>query len=358
MDIKAGYLGELLKTIKGGIPQTALLPILGHFCSDKKGIFTFNDIIAVGRVWEEADKGVQASIPSALLQLLGGVPSGTMLHIEAKQRGGVAIKSKRMLLDLAGHLPDDYLFNIDTAEKAHVPNRGVPMDTILEGLAVCTKCMALNPAVAYQMGVILELDHKQLRMYSTDNVTITRYKAKTQCKIKGKVLLPFRFCEEAVELGSQFESGVLYVHDSYVCAWFDEEVFLFAKLLMAENLPDMEEVIKKYKVAPVKITEHMRGCATRAELLQRNAQGAHLRIQNSSDGFLFSITTDVGRLKEKIQVEEPEQQEHIEGYNVQVSATLFERAAQLFDRVSFADKRTVVFASDHFIHVLATVASA
>lgn len=230
---------EKLQLARPCLSAQDIVPILSHFCFTEEEVIAFNGTQAIIVDHETA---LDCGLPGELLiKLLSSYSAG---KIVVSQKGDdINIKAGKSNAKLAS-LPDrDFIFEFPDLEEAQEFSM---TEDFITGITKTLISVSKNSFQRSQFGVTLDSTKKGAYLYSTDNLSISRYTLEESLGKKPvKVLLPAVFCQLLVDLSKTVGDSEpdLYIGDDFIYAAFDG-VYLYSKLLIDVEFLDFEAVIK------------------------------------------------------------------------------------------------------------------
>lgn len=233
-------------------------------------------------------------------------------------------------------------------------------DDILEGVRRCLFSVGTDPTHPSQMGVTLDLAGGKAVLYSTDNITLSRYATKSPLKLPGDtpIIFPTVFCEQILTLAKAFpdDDMVLEVYPGALRVLFGKKGYVLSKALVDTEPLDFGEAFGKYlDVATVKkdlslLPPSFDASFNRALLVLANETDKSSRCTVEKGGAveLFS-KSQLGESVDEFVVE------HAKAHKpFHIDPALVLRAAKTCGSVAFYD-RVVMLASDDgtFLHLIA-----
>lgn len=123
-------------------------------------------------------------------------------------------------------------------------------DDILAGVKACLFSVGTDPTHPSQMGVTLDAAGGVAVLYSTDNITLSRYATKSKIKLPADapVIFPTFFCEQLLTMAKAFpdDTLTLEVYPGALRVLFGKKATLLTKTLVDTEPLDFHEVFNKY----------------------------------------------------------------------------------------------------------------
>lgn len=328
-----------LNLAKAALGKPTFVPVLSHFCLTGDAILAFDDTVAISVAFDT--QVICAVQGDKLLTLVGSLSSSTLAL--DKKEGALHLLSGRSKLKLPYLEADAFVFKGDFGRK--VTSIEINED-FLEGMRKCLIAVGADQTHPGQMGVTLQAD----TLFSTDNVTMSRYKLKGAEYDGAPMLLHTAFCQNLLTLGKAFdgEPAVLNIHSTCVVAEFGDKAYLYAKLPVVERMPDFERVVESMipKKTPFEdIPPSWEAVFVRAAAVV-NAKEPVSRITCGGSAIVVETSSPVGEADDTIEVEA----ERLElDFFVDPSHVL--RATKECKEVQFA-QRALIMRDGRFTHLI------
>lgn len=347
-----------LNAAKSSLVGVDFIPILSHFCFAEGMVYAYDDISAVILDCE----GVE--------HLKGGVRGEMFLGVLQTCAEEITLRQKSETLTLETDngkvdfpmLPDsEFLFSMpDMSGAFQIP----VTEEFLSALALCAATVGRDPRRPEFVGITLALGKKECCMYSTDNVTFSKY---TLEGLKGiapttlvlpkstadQVLALAKLCAKdvAIEMACTKEHALFTIPAAQGTT---TGINVVSKLLEYKNT-DFEKVIRE--VVPtegfVEIPPDLRAVVQRACVLLNKSVEKDMQIGVKKGALVTHTKTEFGEaggalpLKQKI----PDVQ-------VTVNAEMLARAlaCEAVKEIAVGD-RAVAFRGDSYLHMISTRAA-
>lgn len=233
---------ELLATLnvaKAAIGKGQFVPVLSHFCFTGESVIACDDVITIGVTM---DTPLTCACPADLLLKLLNSLSADDLAFDTSVAGKVALKCGKSNLKVPCLPPKAFvhkLFDAGIADAAFDID-----EMLLLGLAKCLVSVGNDPTQPIQMGITLQGGEKCF-MYSTDNVTMSRYRFDADLP-ETSVVLPTPFCMQLIAMAKAFpeEEISAYLFDRGIHVRFGGKAFLQSKLIQVETVLDFAAVFE------------------------------------------------------------------------------------------------------------------
>lgn len=229
---------EALNVSKSCLAQHPMVPILSHFCFNKKEIISFNGTQALSIDYKS---DLNCAIPGDLFFKLVSTFVTDSVEVEQQDKN-ILVSSGGHVSKLATLPPTEFLFKMPSIEK--LPSITIN-DDLIEGVKRCMMSVNDNPVIKNQYGITLDNKATGTTLYSTDAIRLSRYSLKNSLsRTSFKILLPKLFSALLTILGSSY-SGKLYIGDDFIYADFGT-VRLYSKIIKDINFLPFEETISQY----------------------------------------------------------------------------------------------------------------
>jgi len=245
MNVNRNALLSLLALVRPALAAQSFIPAWTHVLFAGGSVTTYDDTMSI-TVKSKDLPDVERCLPGELLiKTLNSFNASDVALQEGEHEfllSSGRSKIKIPVLDAEEFkLPSTGSKNFDTIELD---------DEILDGIKLCLNAVGTDPTHAAQMGVTLgDIDGKAV-LYSTDNVTISRFKTKCPIKLPGDspIILPTRFCNQLLVMGKAYPDSEikLQVFAGALRAKFGESASLMHKTLVDTEALDFETHIENY----------------------------------------------------------------------------------------------------------------
>lgn len=341
-----------LNLLKLSLSTIDIIPSLQYFYFSKDRIIACNGNQLAQISYET---GIDCLLPGNVL--LGLLKSYTSDEVRFEQKDdGILIRSGSSRTKLS-ILPKDSFISI--GEEKEFNGMKVPLTiNFIDGLERCLVSLADNIGSVSMSGVTLNLDHGSCRLYSTDDITISK---STPMDIMGvstenarKVLLPKLFCEQAVIWFKEFGSkGEILIGKDSVKAQFSNGSVL-SKINLEVEYQDFETIISVYKdINFFPIPDNFGSILDRSLLFTSSEVVRSIRFESGENYLNFESEGRYGSNTDKCTIESD-----FENLQFSMDAVLLKRALPLIKEFSIIDRGDVVIfigRSDCFIHLISSL---
>ena len=232
---------QLIKAVnlaRAALATQDYIPAYKHFCFADGFVSAYNDIAAI-KIKNDLD--LEVCIPGEMLIKALGSFNAEKVLLQPNDDGSLLISSGRSKLKVPTLPAKDFPLAIPDGKK--VPVVGVA-EGLLLGIQRCLISAGNDPTHPATMGVPLDQEDGKAVLFSTDNVTISRFATKHKTELPGDapVILPRFFCEQLVALSKAFPFCVVDVelHAGALVAYFFDEHEVEHAVLFQKTLVDLE----------------------------------------------------------------------------------------------------------------------
>lgn len=339
-----------LNMVKPALGKTVFVPVLGHFCFDGERVTAYDDSIAISVACEAP---IEAAVPGDLfLRLLGSLTADDVTL--TLKEGTLHVACGKSKLKVPTLPPAAFIFK----EKGHGAGQAceVSEDT-LRAIERCLIATGVDPTHPAQMGLTLvreeEVNDAYYTLYSTDNVTMSRYELEDDLGLDeavpaGGIIMPTEFCRQLVAMSRALnKTPTLTVHEAAVIARFGGDALLFGKLIQAEKPLDFAGVFAKmvggetdsYELPPAWDSTFTRACAV------VNPQHPVTSMSCEDGVLLVESKSPLGEVKDELPLDADDVKEFL------VDPAHVLRASKVCSHVAFRP-RAVVMLKGMFTHMI------
>ncbi len=322
--MKRTELIDILNTAKLGLTTRDFIPILSHFCFDGETVLAYDDVIAIQL---PCDIPIQGAIRGELLLSLLSKSVGDEVH--CKQKG------KKVSITIDGNekielptLPmEDFLFEFpDTSGLQRIPLT----QKFINGFKHCLLSASSDTSSPERMGVTLSFK-KKIEMYSTDNVTISRFlvgKDAGELSNIGVMILPVEFCKALVDIASGMEDDPeLLIGDDWGWVVVDMGDWgqLYSRLGSASAPMDYTKIINPY-IKQVRgktyadVPEYFPNLVRKALPFLNEESDGTCSIDVKDNELTVSVTTSYGNFSQPVELDSD-----VDDVSIKVEPALLDR---------------------------------
>lgn len=306
---------ELLETVSGALADKDVTPALTHIWFTGTHILAYNFQIAIS---VKHKSGMTGGVPRSVIDLVKATPT-TDVQFQSDEKKSMSIafgneskKSKEVIWrkpDTLAMLIQDSPFEMpkfETKDEFAVPD----MPAFIKSLKSCMRSVTASIAAPHYLGVTLIAKGRTVKMYSTDNksVSIEQASLKKDAPFK-RIILSAPFCKQLIAL-SESEPVKLAINEEYSLATIGDKIMIFGNLVGEKEDPlDFEELVDQnipadYAKHHVEVPQRLRQAIDRAVVITgADAQEAETTA-TVKDGFLNleSVSKALGKVSDKIKL--------------------------------------------------------
>lgn len=231
-----------LNLVKAAISKQEYIPLLTHFMFDGKAVTAYNDITAIST---PCDADFQGCVPSELLIKTLKSMSAELITMERFSEH-VLISAGKSKIKIPALPSKDFpspFYKLQEPLYLFYVN-----GDMRRGIKLCLIGVGNNQAHPSEVGITLDPDYSdtEAAIYSTDNVTLSRFVFNTDSDHFSPIILPTFFCEQLLALSTGSNDAVIEVHDGALVADFGGGSLLFTKMIDDVQPKAFEDVINRY----------------------------------------------------------------------------------------------------------------
>lgn len=344
--MKTADLMFALNAAKTSLVGVDFIPILSHFCFTGDTVYAYDDVSAVIVSFETGIKGAVKG--DTLLGILGTCGE----EVELSQKGlTLTVKTDTGNIDLPMLSEKDFLFKFPEDES----DWETPLDdTLKEALSLCSVTVGRDPRRPEFIGITFMHDTSSgAVLYSTDNISLSRYTVGKPKNISVRVVLPKPAVQQALDLAKLTkETPLLGMSATTAIFSFNTTppIFVIARLMEYKGT-DFESIIDQHTSGyhgfevPVDLERIIdRACV----VLNKSAEKNTTLVV---DGNMLSINTEtaLGKAGSNLEISAK-----VPKAQVVVNAEILRRVLSLTKEMSITD-RSICLRSDPFVHVIAGI---
>lgn len=231
-----------LNLVKPAIPKQDYIPLMNNFMFDGKAVTAYNDITAISIL---CDVDFTGCINAELL--IKALKSMTADSITMERfTDYVLISAGKTKIKLPVLDSKDFPSPFYKLEKPqgvfHVE------DNFLKGLKLCLIGVGKNQSQPSEVGVTVDSFYSdtEAALYSTDNVSLSRFVFTTDSEQHDPIIMPTFFCEQLLVLAKGSTDIVVEIHNGALVADFGNGSLLFTKMLADIEPKAFETVISRF----------------------------------------------------------------------------------------------------------------
>lgn len=305
---------EALSYVQPSLLSSQLfLPELSNFCFTAEHVYAFNDKTALVHPIEDTGILQGLSVPAVLLPLLVKAKAKTV-QVSREEEGTSVLKfsSGRTKLKLAC-TPTSGLFTVP--EKSMKKDSKITLtEDLLSSLTLCASLCTGSMLRVIASGVTCKFENKSVRLFSTDDFTVTHATVKTDTsgvQTSRAVLLPKQFIslleknkEEVVD------KDLVITKDCRSAYVMTEGRQIIYTLLSGEDMTKtFGTVLEKYTVhedSEVRVTDKLRDAVSDAQTFlstESEKERKSVRVKLDEDSFTILATATCGEFRRKVVAE-------------------------------------------------------
>lgn len=247
--MKSSTLLDVLNKASSALSAQDFIPILSHFCFDGEAVTAYNDIQAIKiKLPEEIKAEIRGGVPGQLLLRTLASYGDSKITVDQPSKNMLEIRCGRSLGKFAVLGEEMFLFSTDDLDLEDAVE--IPLTSeFSSAIQKCLVSVGNDPTHPFQLGVTFEYSKKGITLYSTDNVSISRYVIpKSTASKKGSVIVPESFCNVLLSFLKSYktEDAVLKIGEGFAYVTIDDEVELFTKLVHDNHPIDFASVIEHW----------------------------------------------------------------------------------------------------------------
>lgn len=359
MEFNRAELLETLDVAKLAIDSREFIPILSHFCFNKKYVTTYNDRIGI-RIALKTNFSV-ALQAETLLKLVNSV-SSEVVQVGFADKS-VYFKSGAVRKGVRARLPymneEDFFFKWPNMKRLDLQKLDAgTAETFFRGLQLCLSSVGEQDPT--QMGVTLTSKKGGMLLHSTNTKSISRFFFKNSVTSFKDDILPTDFCKALIKGWSVYGSEDVSIakdRDS-VLVRFGSHCVMYAKLISNKDPLNFEKVIKEYVPAGFKKEmqkwhEDFPEALQRAQIMLRADLDDLCRMH--VDRALITIETKgpTGKLRSSAEFDDivcKEDNRHSFSADIGLMLKAVENTSHLY-----VAKKCLVFSDGNYMHLVSKV---
>lgn len=339
-----------LEVVAPGLADNDIVPVMQCFWFTGDRVMAFNDAIGVSTACRVDFTG---AIPGmTLLQLLKASKAKEISFELKGEQLGVKAASSRFNLAYFG--PDQFCFTMPKPQtEAILPVKDVP--TFLDALEACMMSVSSDTSVPDYRGVTIISKDKQLRMFATNNETMTHAVVPlTKEAPFDRVILPREFCDQLLVMAKGSKKLVLEIFDDHAL-FVSGSTMLFGRLILSDRPLDYDRILREAlqtmgKNKPIQIPDKLAGILNRALVITQAKSEAVKTDVSVTDGKMkfVSRVDGIGEVVDQMQTTQPNVQ-------VRIDPKMLKAGLDRFDSMLITDACAVMQKDGTTYLVTATV---
>lgn len=336
--------------VRPALAAQPYIPILNNIYFDGASAMAYNDIAAIT---VRCNVDLDCCLPGELLiKALNSLAASEV--IATTDKSTVLLSAGRSKIKLPSLPSADFPFDPKFGGNASVSL--AVTDPILRGIGMCLNGVSNDPTHPAQMGVTLEAaDDGCAVLYSTDNITLSRYQTNEKVSLPGNVpvILPTFFCRQLLALGAAFPTDVidLMLLNGAILVKFGDQAELFTKLISDLEPLDIGRMISRH-VGSIKgnledIPDGFDAALDRALMVLANETDKATKVSAEGGRMHLHSSSELGEATDSLAYK-------LDAPEFLVDPALLSRGAKLSDKIALLDK-VVIMGGDksRFTHLIA-----
>lgn len=286
-----------LELVAPALSDINLIQALTHVLFKGDRIQAYNDRIAIETPLKTDFRGAVPGLTLiALLKTSGAKdvvlePKDNVLHIQAG-RG-------KFKLPMLPHTVFPFEMPEPFKEVTRFPT------ALLDAIGNCMRSVSIDTSVPDQLGVTLIPVKEQIKLFATNNNTLSH--SLLSGKLKQRVILPAQFCEQLLKLAKNEKSIALTISDDHALLKANGTT-LFGKLISSKNPLGYDDILAHHMPDKLKLFDipaGLKNMLERATIITESAAGrtSTAFTVTSGDMKLFS-KSDKGEVLDRLRVDQ------------------------------------------------------
>lgn len=330
------------------------IPSLTHIAFDGAMAMAYNDINAIA---VRTPLDIECCLPADLLTKGLNSISADAVDIEMAE-GHVTIVAGRSKLKVPFLPLDSFPLKVPRSrdKKASFQVKS----EILKGIDKCLSGVGTDPTHPSQMGITLEPTKDGAVLYSTDNITISRYVTDQPITLPNDspIILPTFFCTQLLSLAKAFpdEEVEVEIHAGALVARMGDQAILLTRGLVDDEPVDFERIIARYlegnsvQDISAQIPDGFDPALARALLVLEDVPDKATKLHVKRKQLRLFSASERGEAADTLDFKF----EDVEAFSI--DPLLVSRASKLCTHVAFLPKVLLLSAGD-FLHMIAHVSA-
>lgn len=239
---------KIINLVRPALSTQNFVPALMHFLFSAGNVTAFNDVTAITVKAPKELAGLECCLPGDLLVRALNSLSTESVALKEVDSNTVLITSGRSRIKVPMLPVEDFPLKPFSADA---PDAEFDVtEFFLTGVRLCLIGVGTDPTHPAQMGVTVETEGGTGVLYSTDNVTISRFDTgdKMVLPADAPVILPTFFCEQLLTLAKAFPSAdvSIEVWATHVVAHIGKQATLLTRTLVDLEPLDFGSIVSKH----------------------------------------------------------------------------------------------------------------
>jgi DNA polymerase III sliding clamp (beta) subunit (PCNA family) len=344
MPINRSEIVGKLERVAPALSGNDLIPVFTHFCFTKGVVIAYNDQIGISTPCKLDFDGCISG--PTLLGLLNASRADTVSFVASgKNAKEVIVKaaSSKFKLPMMQDAAFTDLFAMPKAqEKIELP---VDTKEFMAAIECCMRSVSIDTSVPDQLGVTLQVDGKDLLLFSTDNATLSHGVVTLKSKpVFKRVILSGHFCKQLLALVDLKKPLHLQIDDAEGEALYSgQNITLFGKLIETTKPVDFLAAVDRH--LPVGIEKQYVSIPTKLEMIidraciiaAANLQNVRTQIDVKGSEATFSTTSPRGEVHDTLKLEGKHKD-----VSLDVDPKMLKRGYGSFDKMLITDNAFIM----------------
>lgn len=330
-----------------------LIPILSHYCVKGDMVFAFNEALCLAAKVKGMEL-VDGGLPSYLLSVFE-TAKGKDISIAHTGEDQYQFKMGRTKIHVSVLSPSSFLFD-PTSLFSEKKKKGTVSIKITKDVLAGIKMCLVNVEGAelpQQLGITFVLNGASLVLYSSDNVTVSKYEVGNEDAV-GTFIVLKSFCATLVANGSEFlDKELVFTKDTV--SVHTASKLIWGRLVQCDDLVDFEEqAFNKFSSKgsmSVQITGKLRMIAERITAVVSSEADETKRLASlsiRSGKLIFEASGIGGQIRESIDVKATK-----DVPSAKYSSRLLSRALSIGDNLVLTkDNSIILIKAGAFSHLI------
>lgn len=341
---------EKLERVAPALSANNLVPVLSHFWFKGDTLMCYNDQIAVSTKLKTDFRG---AVPATLTSLLS-VSRAKEIEFVDGEKEILLVKAASSKFKLPFLLVEQTkIFEMPKADL----ERALPVDigAFIAAVDSCMRSLKEDTSVPDSLGITLELEAREIRLYATNDATISTavVALKAVMPIK-RVVISGNFCRQMLALAKLDGKKHIEIHDDYSLFQCGDDL-LFGRLVDIPRPLDFVSVIEQSYPAElesslVSIPTKLQLILERAVIITESKTERSLTKITVKDGIAkFFSKSEKGEVRDSVQLEDTQLD-----VEVGIDPRLFKMGYGFFDKMLLTEACLIMTKGDSLYLVSAS----
>lgn len=309
-EVKRALFVNALETVRPALASegNSFVPVLSHVAVQHGWMTAWNDIHSI-QVESPIEGDFEALFPGGLvLSFLNLLSSDTVKLVKEPSGSEMRIQGgkSRVTIPLMDLSEQRFQFPDLSQASAELVITG----EILSGMEKCLISVGDNPVQASEMGVYFTVEDGAGVMYSTDEVSMSRYFVES---LRGDfeegigILLSKESVSLLLRMNSRMRSSNIDLHvvSKAGVFYFDDGAVLTTKLVVDPEVLPFGQIFKKHvgdtsSIKPATIPDDLERAIQRSQLVLRSSQDRRMRMEVEGDTIHFHTSSPSGEVSDTV----------------------------------------------------------